>query len=38
MASYVPIALGAALLVGVGLVALRRSSRPTLYNDDIAWL
>jgi hypothetical protein len=31
-------ALGTALLVGVGLVAFRRPSRPAFYDDDIVWV
>lgn len=37
MSPYVSLALGAALLIGAGLAALRRPA-PAVVNDDIDWL
>ena len=37
MSSYLSFALGTALIVGVGLIVLRRPADP-LMDDEIAWL
>ena len=37
MASYAYFALGATLLLGVGMLALRREHRLSVVSDDIEW-